>query len=522
MENFTPSVKGNSEIYSRVFQKSREIIECSRDFILPDFYADIKRIISSSGNISPETCFVEGGKASMSGTLTTHVLFLDDENKLRAVTFTQDYSASIPVGDSGAYGDVSMFCCPVLENVSVKTVNPRKVSVRGRIDANLKIWKNVSISPEMSDISGNGESTPEIKTENILCMRPFSVWERDLEVSEDILIEGEAEEIIYCDAKSEVTECVAENNTITVKGNIDLDIIYSPTNEADPIHIHRRIPFARGIESDFSTSQSLVCCACSYIRSADCAIASGSSGENNKIEADIGYTLAVNGAGIVSCEYVSDMYLPAFSVKNESEKINFSSDPVKTVKSLRVESCSESMIPEGSSIVLSTVSPTVDSLSSEEGVKSAFGNSNITVVYKDSEGLYGSQIFSSDFTIELKDLADFDEYIFLIRPSSVNARVEEGRLCVGYDLEISILSWQSEVSEIIRSSQVLANENPEERKPFTVYYPSKNETLWDIGKKYNVTLASLVAANPKYNDSTEKTASVLLIPRHKQNKNKNA
>ena len=112
----------NSEIYSRVFQKSREIIECSRDFILPDFYADIKRIIGSSGSISPESCFIEGTKASMSGTLTTKVLFLDDENKLRSVTFTQDYSASIPIGDSAAYEDISMFCCPVLENVSVKKI----------------------------------------------------------------------------------------------------------------------------------------------------------------------------------------------------------------------------------------------------------------------------------------------------------------------------------------------------------------------------------------------------------------
>jgi len=133
----------------------------------------------------------------------------------------------------------------------------------------------------------------------------------------------------------------------------------------------------------------------------------------------------------------------------------------------------------------------------------------------------GSQSFSGDFALELKDLSDFDEYIFLIRVSSVNARVEEERLCVGYDLEINILSWKSEVGEIIKNSQILSGENFEDRKPFTVYYPAKNETLWDVGKKYNVTVSSLVSANPSYTENAEKMPSVLLIPRHKQIKKAN-
>ena len=516
MDNFTQSVKGTSEVYSRVFQKSREIIECSRDFILPDFYADIRRIISYTGNISPESCFVENSKVTISGALTTQVLFLDDDNKLRAVTFTQDYSSSIPVSDPGTYGDISLFCCPILENVSVKTVNPRKVSVRGRIDANMKLWKNMSVSPEISDISGNNNSSYEIKTEKISYMKPFSIWERDLEVSDDIFIDGEAEEIIYCDARSEVLETVSENNSITVKGNIDVDVIYSPTDKRDPIQVRRRIPFARTLESEFSALDSIVCCACSYIRSADCSLSSVNAGENNKIEVDVGYTLVLNGAEVVSCEYVSDMYLPAFAVKNEKKKISFSSEPLKTVKMIRVESCTESMLPEGSEIIISSVNPTVDSISGESSARSAFGNSYINVTYKDRDGLFGSQSFSGDFEIELSELDDFDEYIFLVRVSSVNARLEENRLCVGYDLEITVLSWKSEMSDVIRSSQVTANEEREIRKPFTVYYPSKNETLWDIGKKYNVPLSSLASSNPEYN--SEKSASVLLIPRCKAGK----
>jgi hypothetical protein len=179
------------------------------------------------------------------------------------------------------------------------------------------------------------------------------------------------------------------------------------------------------------------------------------------------------------------------------------------------------MIPESSTIVLTSVNPTVDSISSDEGVKSAFGSSLITVVYKDSDGLYSSQSFSGDFALELKDLADFDEYIFLLRVSQINARIEDGRLCVGYDLEINILSWKSEFSEIIKTSQIIGEEAFGERKPFTVYYPQKGETLWEVGKKYNVTLSSLLSSNPSCGENIEKMPSVLLIPRHKQAKKAN-
>lgn len=517
MENFSSEMTGSCEIYSRVFQKSRELVEFSRDFILPDFYADIKRIISASGNISPESCFVEGGKASISGTVTTRALFIDDEGKLRSVTFTQDYSATIPVGDSAPYEDISLICCPTLESVSVRTVNPRKVSVRGRIDAGVKIWKKISISPEMPPIACENGICPEIKTENVSCMAPFSAWERDLELSEDIILDGEAEEIIYCDAKSEVLECSVEGDGIGVKGNINIDVIYSPASGGDPVHVYKKAPFSRTVEVDLSALDNIVCSACSYIRSVDCALAGDNSGENNKIEVDIGYALAVNGAGSISCHYVSDMYMPTYALKTESEKINFSSEPTRTVKNIRVESCGGNPLPEGSSVVITTIQPQIESLASEEGVRRALGSSQINVVYRDESGNMSSQSFTDDFEVELKDLPEFDEYIFLLRTSAVNTRNEENSLCVGYDLEITVISWKSEMSEMIRSSQVSATESFEERKPFTIYYPAGGETLWDIGKKYNVTAAELMSANPEISEKS--VPSVLLIPRHKQNKN---
>lgn len=520
MNEFSSEISENCSIYSRVFQKSRELIECSKDFILPDFYADIKRIINTSGSIFPEDCFVEGGKVNIGGTLSVKILFIDDEGKLRSATFAQDYSALIPL-DDGDSDDLLLVCCPALENISVKTVNPRKVSVRGRIDAGIKTWKELPSAPELSETGFATDVSPEMKREKIICMTPFSVRKSDFELSEDISLEGEADEIIYCDAEIEISDCRVTNGGAEVKGSVNADVIYYDAMSGEPVHVARRIPFSNFIELPDTLTGDAHSAACAYIRSVDCNISGDNSGENNKIELDIGYAISVNGAAETDCSYVSDMYMPAYSLDTESERVNFSGEVNNSVKNIRVESCSESALDEGSKVMFVLVRPQIESVSDGDGVKKALGSSLINVVYKNADSSVSSRSFSGDFEIDLSDISDFDEYIFLVRATSRTAKNSESALCVGYDLEANILSWKNTAGEMIRSANVMPIEDEKERKPFTLYYPASDESLWDIGKKYNVNVSSIAEANSLEPDSDERP-KVIIIPRNNAKKIKNA
>ena len=508
MENFSSEKSENCTVYSRVFQKGRDIIECSRDFILPDLYADIKKVISSSGSIYPEECFVEGNKVCVSGTLTARILFADDEGALRSVTFTQDYSGAFSLSGIENADEISVICSPVLESVSVKTVNPRKVSVRGRIDAGVKLWKKTPSSPDSPTLECECDVTPEIRTSEISCMVPFSIEQRDLDISEDISFDGEIDEIIYCNGSAKVHESSFSDGSVHVRGYVNIYAVCL-LDSSDIVHISKMIPFSNSLTIDSSMGEPSVLCALPYIRSLECET---SETDDSKIEIDIEYALIVNGAFNVGCSYVCDAYMPSYEFEIESETVGFSSAPQKSMKNIKVNACSDSALPEGSKVMLANVQAQIESTTHEEDKKSAIGSSFVNIVYKNTDGTLSSLGLSEDFEIDLDDISDFDEYVFLIQTSPASVKNDQNGVCAEYELEVNIIAWKNGSGEMIRASRVISPETADNKKPFTIYYPSKDESLWDVGKKYNVTVSSIVAANPECEDA-EILPNVILIPR---------
>lgn len=515
MENFSEMTE-SCTVYSRVFQKGRDVIECSHDFILPDLYADIKRIVSSSGSIYPEECYVESGKVCVGGTLTVRVLFIDDEGALRSVKFTKDYSASFPLPDTESEDDITVICCPMLESVSVKTANPRKVSVRGRIDMGIKAWKKMSASLDAPELECECDSELETKKEVVQCIAPFSVEERELEVSDDITLDTETDEIIYCDAFVEVLESVLRDGTLDIKGNINTDVIYNAKDSTEPSHVAKRIPFANSLSLQGGVDENAVFAVCPYIRSLECEISDGEGG--SKIEIDINYSLTVNGAFVTPSTCVCDAYMPAYLVETESERIGFSISPEKNTVSVRMRSCSDGALPEKSKVMLSNVQTQIESVALENGKKTALGNATVTAIYKNEDGGVSSRVISDSFEIDLSDMGDFDEYVFLMRVSPVSLKNEQDSLCAEYVIDVDVITWKSGSAEIIRTICVTEPESCDCKKPFTVYYPTKDESLWDVGKKYNVNTVSLASVNPE--SSGEELPKVLLIPRARINAKK--
>ncbi len=506
----------NSQIYSRIFQKSREKLEISRDFIIPDLYGDIKRIIGYSGSLSPEECYTDSGKANVSGTLTVRILFVDDENKLRGVTFTEDYfSGVLLMANDFPYGEDIVFSCPTLDNLTVKTVNPRKVSIRAQIDPCLKVWKSLSLVPEIARPENIGVSDFEMKKENLKCIKPYVLCEKDLELSENVSLDSTASEIIFYDAKIEVASCTpAENSdgiSVNVKGSIGLDIIYSPTDGAEPVLFHRDLPFSQTLSGGEKGSALPICRACAYIRTFDCTL----SQEASSAEVDIAYVISVNGAESIACDYYSDIYLPGYTMKCESEKRIPTYEMFKSSKTLRVQCSKESSASDAVGIMMTSVNPTLNMIEKSGDGETAYGSSQINVIFREGDGSCHSQSFSCNFEADLETLPKYDEYLSCLRVSDVSARFENGNLSVGYDLEITLILWENVSVDPVLSAEVGEKKDYSGESAFTLYYPQKNETFWDIGKKYGVSAKELEKSNAVPENVESKTPAAVLIMRKK-------
>ena len=116
--------------------KNRAVGEINRDFILPDVYADIKRILGYKARLVPESSFADRGKVEHRGSLECKVIFVSDEGKMRCASFKDDYAITLPYEGEGSDRALVL---PMIENVSVKAANPRKISLRASVCPSVRV-----------------------------------------------------------------------------------------------------------------------------------------------------------------------------------------------------------------------------------------------------------------------------------------------------------------------------------------------------------------------------------------------
>ena len=105
--------------------------EAAKDCILPDSYPDIHKILYTSATVSPGRTYLSAGKLQTDGTLYTCVLFTDEEGKLYSVRFAIEYSGQMPFDAESE--DTLLTADTVLDSVSARALNPRKLAIRGKL-----------------------------------------------------------------------------------------------------------------------------------------------------------------------------------------------------------------------------------------------------------------------------------------------------------------------------------------------------------------------------------------------------
>ena len=286
-----------------------------------------------------------------------------------------------------------------------------------------------------------------------------------------------------------------------------VDVVYSDGAVGLPMHTAKTVPFSASVKN--GNSDVSVACACPFVQTLECNISDG------KIEIDISYMLIINAFAKRECELASDAYIPFYECDAEIEDISFSNMPIKSEKTLRISLCSDSALPDGSEILTALPRVKIESVNLENG--GALGSASVSVIYKNADGGVSSVNVSDSFEIDLADLAGFDEYAFLIRVSSVGIKEGSDRLCAEYDLTVSIVAWKSASKNAVRALVATKSESSDTKRPFIVYYPMKDEVLWDVGKKYNLPVSSIASANPECEDG-EILPKAILITRAKRTK----
>lgn len=497
----------NSEkypFYIKTNEKTQSRGETAKDFILPDSYPDIRKILHVSAYPVPERCEINSGKLTGEGELVCKVVFSDDTGRLNCAEFKTDYKVTSPI-DRG--DDQCCIYMPVVESVSAKAINPRKVGIRATVDMRAGVWNGIDPEPEMPGEFGGEDSATVEQRESVtpyMCTALRSDTGR--EVSEDIELDRTAQEIgeiVFVDASIDISEVIPDNGMLDLRGSATVNILYNDP-EGRAAYKQAELPFAQSIEVG-DTEDGASYLAKAYVEKISAVPADNSFGQSKVIELDMSYSVFV--ISVFECEkgLTSDAYSTAYNTENVMTDVRYSSvlpmfkyEDTRTIEADCDEGCSPVCVFADAGVVRND----------EGGYDLCVTSDAVTV---SESGVYGMHRLEDRVKLPVDDCS---EMISDANVRSVSCRCENGKLKVTYSVCVRALCWNNNDAVYVSSMKLTENGNTDEQAPLTVYYLSAGETLWDAAKRYHVSEGAIMAANMM--GSPEEKRKVLLIPKRRK------
>ena len=492
--------------------------DISEEFILPDYLPDIKRIIRVDCIPKIDGKFVSSGKVDYEGDVSCHILFCDEGNHLKTVTFTLSFSDGVDLPEIKDECVANLIPSP--ESVSCKMLNPRRIAIRMRLDTSVTIWCHKSFSPELiGNIppSGMEKSELELEVMDLIC-----AGESGLNASADIEADGalpQIGEIISCTADISFYECKPSEEKVLCRGDASVTVFYSsPGDDGEQYTVlFRKFPIAQVVSAE-GVNESYSCMSRGNVDNIKFSIAENGFGENRIIELDITYRVYLNCVGRKTVTVTKDLYAAGKNVKTECENqvfcklsklysTSFGANLVLKKEELNLTAAENvfalSSVPKITSVELSPDKTRVN----------VTGYSQTSAIIKTEDGLITHE-YEVPFKLELEAQGVHGNFIYNydIVCMSAKGRFDSENFYTELDMQLNLMLLETTEIEVLKKAEITdCNENAE-LPQMRFYYPSDDETLWEIGKVFGVSQKDLIEKNAI---SSDKLPRVLFIPTFK-------
>ena len=488
--------------------------EIAEEFILPDYLPDVRRIIRADAKPRLDGKFVSRGKVEYEGEVSCRILFIDEENKLRSVSF------NLPFADAVEIPAVEEECIanllPTPQSLSCRMVNPRRVAIRMRLDTEATVWCPCSFKPQFMGEPCN----TEVKEETLSVLKLICAGENGLSAAADLEADGalpQIGEVVSCDVDISFYECKGADGKVLCRGDMPINIFYSTPGEGGESYtvLFRKLPLAQVIAAE-GVDESYECTARGSVEDVKVTVSENGFGERRILELDITYRVYLNCVGNDSVTVVRDAYAPKSDVKTETETrtfCNFIRNYSTTFSANHSVEKKDVTLTDADSVLSVTAQPKVDRVTLDPDNRKLVveGSASASAVLNGADGL-GCADYEVPFRLEVEASGVPEQFTFNadVVCMSARGRTDEEKLYTDLELQINLMILGTAEQEILRQAEFQAIADEESVPQLRFFYPAEGETLWDVGRAFGVSQESLAAANQV---SGSVLPPVLIIPR---------
>ena len=471
------------------------------DYTLPDYQGDVRRVLLCECSVRPAGGYSDEGGDEFSGIVAYDVIYLDSEGRLTHASFTSDYDLKLRRGDTertAAYPSVSV------ASYSVRLTGPRRFSAKATVSADVRC-----ISEDEISLVGTAFETgkkPEA-LESVLKIRSAAKSEEiEREYAERLeRLDGQVAdeiEILYCGAEAGIDEVAPEDGSVAVKGTMRMFALVQ--NGDMPIYliekeipIEESIPFA-GVREDMS-----------FIP--ECRIVSSvavvnSDDEGAEIALNVIAEYEVLGEYNESVTAVTDAYLVGRDTENTYADYRYTElrDTVNIKETVNMQiSASEISADKIREIPYISGAPKIERVEVKDGLVAVIGElkcSGIATVSDDEGNIaYTGIKLSVPFEKHIKlasEAADTATAEYNLSAENVRCAVDTDSVTVDFKLRGVVNVNETRcVSVLAVSNEAETSGDTIEEGTITVYYPTSEDTLFKVAKKFRIGREALAENN---------------------------
>lgn len=485
--------------------------EETTEVIVPDYCPDIARIIAADGKVYIHSRELRDGKAGIAGTVRVTVLYTPDgEGGIRTLEFTMPFNAE---SDNRALADcVFLDADTHTEFLESRMQNPRKVFTHCKLVTRLTGYQKAPLS-FCTDLEAEDRFCVEKRQEQQRVTLLTHITEKDFTFTEEMNLspgrEGAAE-LLNSQVCGSVTESKIVGSKLIFKGVFSVSLLYRSV-DGKYYATSSELPFSQIMEVE-GAAEGCIPSLRLQMTGTDLQI-DGDDAEGRQIAV----TLYLHAIALLREEeevtLLNDLYSTSYETAYEAAPLNITGFYETFTRRHTVREVLEIGVVADSILSLSASCGAV-SVSREGETTVLRTEANVRALYLDEGGVPLVVERSFDISSQLELPEDCKVSASAVCPEEIQGSLGDRGIEVRFPVDFRAEAV-SRLKKICISSAKLDTESTKE----TVGAPSlvlrclgKQESAWDLAKKYNTTIAMILAAN-QLEDGEIPREKLLLIPR---------
>lgn len=479
------------------------------DFNVPDSKADIELIVKEWGDVVTDSVKVNKDKACVEGELRFALLYIGSTSgneRFMPVKMDGKMPFSENVNLSGDVTGDYVTCQATIEDLSIKAINSRKISVKAIVT--LKIICENLVDIQMITGIDEADNADVAQLKNDLEFVQLSVNQRDnYRIRENISLPAgkpDIQEIIWNDVDVRNVNTRLADDGLKLTGQLDVFVMYVGTDDSHNIQWYETTAAFEGSLDISGCSADMIPYVSYQITGRTIEDRPDMDGENRDVSIEVVLDMDIKAYEERKKDVIADMYSPMHELELTQVSTMLKKLVVRNNVSCRV---SGSLQLENYSDLMQicncTATVQLDDCSYNDGEICAQGavSANVFYITSNDEHPLGSvhTVIPFENTIKITGNIESGDLEYNIKPvieqlsATINsAGLIEVKAMVSLDIICFKCFEYKGIKEAVLSEEKIDMSN---EPSMTGYIADGRHTLWDVAKKYHTTTESVKNSN---------------------------